>query len=55
MTISTTLVFEFEYALINKVYPIQIDVWFLINQLGQVEQYDITFRRWSWAMQTVVP
>ncbi|KAL7424715.1 hypothetical protein Q5752_000399 [Cryptotrichosporon argae] len=53
--VSASVIFEFYYAILDKSWPIQIDVFFDINEQGQISQYDITFRRWAWATDTIVP
>lgn len=42
------------YTQIRRSYPIEIVAWFTVNDHVQIAQYDVTFKRWNWAMDEVV-
>ncbi|RXK42465.1 hypothetical protein M231_00019 [Tremella mesenterica] len=54
-TVATSVKFEFFYPALGVSFPIQIDAWFTINEEGQIEQYDASFRRWAWATDIIIP
>jgi hypothetical protein len=43
------------YPSIKVMLPIQVDVWFLINDDGEIAQFDMVYRRWRWAIEQVLP
>lgn len=43
------------YPTIDIHYPIQVDAWLLFNEQKEIQQYDVSFRRWAWAMDTITP
>ncbi|WWD17858.1 hypothetical protein CI109_102302 [Kwoniella shandongensis] len=53
--ITTSIKFEFNYPILNQTFPIQIDAFILVNDKGQIQQYDASFRRWAWATDVIVP
>ncbi|GFZ43541.1 hypothetical protein JCM24511_01261 [Saitozyma sp. JCM 24511] len=54
-TIATSVKFEFWYDVLNRSFPIQIDAYFLVNDQGEISQYDVSFRRWAWATDVIIP
>ena len=52
---ATSVKFEFYYGALNTSFPVQIDAWFYINEQRQIEQYDVSFRRWAWAADVIIP
>ncbi|KAL8994975.1 MAG: hypothetical protein Q9188_006919 [Gyalolechia gomerana] len=49
--IVTTLTrFQFNFTALNLVVPVEIDAWNTFNQLGQISQYDATFKHWQWTV-----
>ncbi|KAL1413236.1 hypothetical protein Q8F55_000989 [Vanrija albida] len=47
--------FDFFYSKLNLHYPVQIDAWMLFNEQKEVQQYDVSFRRWAWAVDNLAP
>ena len=44
----------FNTSLIANVIPVEIDLWMLFNERGEIEQYDITFRWFAWLFQSIL-
>ncbi|KAI4176932.1 MAG: hypothetical protein LQ343_000789 [Gyalolechia ehrenbergii] len=42
--------FQFNFTALNLVVPVEIDAWNTFNQLGQISQYDATFKHWQWTV-----
>ncbi|WVQ82767.1 hypothetical protein IAT38_004899 [Cryptococcus sp. DSM 104549] len=53
--VSASIKFEFNYPILNKTFPIQVDAFMLINENRQIQQYDASFRRWAWATDYIIP
>ncbi|KAL8932765.1 MAG: hypothetical protein Q9211_006136 [Gyalolechia sp. 1 TL-2023] len=49
--IVTTLTrFQFNFTALALIVPIEIDAWNTFNQLGEISQYDATFKHWQWTV-----
>ncbi|KAL8936128.1 MAG: hypothetical protein Q9216_005095 [Gyalolechia sp. 2 TL-2023] len=49
--IVTTLTrFQFNFTALNLMVPVEIDAWNTFNGLGQISQYDATFKHWQWTV-----
>ena len=44
--VSTTVLLDFYFAIVDKHYPIEIGVWFTYNSNKEISQYDATFLRY---------
>ncbi|WRT64160.1 uncharacterized protein IL334_001089 [Kwoniella shivajii] len=53
--VSTSIKFLFHYPVLSETYPIQIDAFMQVNDNGEIQQYDVSFRRWAWATDVIVP
>ncbi|ODO07179.1 hypothetical protein L198_00758 [Cryptococcus wingfieldii CBS 7118] len=53
--IAASIKFMFHYPVLNKTYPIQIDAFIRVNEKGEIQQYDASFRRWAWATDVIIP
>ncbi|WWC58717.1 uncharacterized protein I303_101261 [Kwoniella dejecticola CBS 10117] len=53
--VSTSIKFIFNYPSLNQSFPIQIDAFMKVNDNREIEQYDVSFRRWAWATDVIVP
>ncbi|ODO11658.1 hypothetical protein I350_00442 [Cryptococcus amylolentus CBS 6273] len=53
--IAASIKFMFHYPILNKIYPIQIDAFIRVNEKGEIQQYDASFRRWAWATDVIIP
>ncbi|ODN84561.1 hypothetical protein L202_00488 [Cryptococcus amylolentus CBS 6039] len=53
--IAASIKFMFHYPILNKTYPIQIDAFIRVNEKGEIQQYDASFRRWAWATDVIIP
>ena len=42
--------FQFSFPLLSLTIPIEIEAWNTFNSVGQISQYDATFRYWQWTM-----
>ncbi|KAL8835229.1 MAG: hypothetical protein Q9170_003391 [Blastenia crenularia] len=47
---STLTRFQFNFTALNLVVPVEIDAWNTYNSLGQIAQYDATFKYWQWTV-----
>ncbi|WWC86258.1 uncharacterized protein L201_001131 [Kwoniella dendrophila CBS 6074] len=54
-TVSAGIKFELEYPLLNTTYPIELEAFLTINDDREITQYDLIFRRWVWATDTIIP
>ncbi|WWC58712.1 uncharacterized protein I303_101256 [Kwoniella dejecticola CBS 10117] len=54
-TVSAGIKFELEYPVLNTTYPIELEAFLTINEQKEITQYDLIFRRWAWATDTIVP
>nr|XP_019049243.1 hypothetical protein I302_03024 [Kwoniella bestiolae CBS 10118]OCF28173.1 hypothetical protein I302_03024 [Kwoniella bestiolae CBS 10118] len=54
-TVSAGIKFELEYPILNTTYPIELEVFLTINDQKEITQYDLIFRRWAWATDTIIP
>ncbi|WVR05902.1 hypothetical protein IAU60_002928 [Kwoniella sp. DSM 27419] len=54
-TVSAGIKFELSYPLLNLTFPIELDAFLTINDNGEISQYDLIFRRWAWAIDTIMP
>jgi hypothetical protein len=36
------------YKTLNQTFPVEIGGWFVLNDQGEITQFDLTFRRWAW-------
>nr|XP_019015057.1 uncharacterized protein I206_01145 [Kwoniella pini CBS 10737]OCF53838.1 hypothetical protein I206_01145 [Kwoniella pini CBS 10737] len=54
-TVSAGIKFELEYAILNTTYPMELEAFLTINDKKQITQYDLIFRRWAWATDTIIP
>ena len=41
------------FTSVGVVLPVELDIWMVYNVQGELSQYDSTFRRWDWAIDTV--
>ena len=46
--------FTFNLTSVGLVIPVEIDTWIAWNGNGEIEQYDVTFKYWSWLMDYVI-
>ncbi|WVQ85398.1 hypothetical protein IAT38_007563 [Cryptococcus sp. DSM 104549] len=53
--VSASIKWEFYYGVLDKTVPIQVDGWFLINDQREITQYDLSFRRWAWTTDYLLP
>ncbi|WWD09406.1 hypothetical protein V865_007529 [Kwoniella europaea PYCC6329] len=53
--ISTSIKFQFHYPILNETFPIQIDAFMQVNENSEIQQYDVSFRRWAWATDDIIP
>ncbi|OCF55462.1 hypothetical protein L486_06946 [Kwoniella mangroviensis CBS 10435] len=53
--ISTSIKFQFHYPILNETFPIQIDAFMQVNENSEIQQYDVSFRRWAWATDNIIP
>ncbi|WRT64163.1 uncharacterized protein IL334_001092 [Kwoniella shivajii] len=54
-TVSAGIRFELEYPILNTTYPLELEIFITINEQKEISQYDISFKRWAWATDTIVP
>ncbi|GFZ50808.1 hypothetical protein JCM24511_08566 [Saitozyma sp. JCM 24511] len=54
-TLAATIQLDLYYKTLNQTFPVEIGGWFVLNDQGEISQFDLTFRRWAWAMDTIVP
>lgn len=43
------------YELLQKSFPIEIMGWYRIAENGQIEAFDMTFKRWTWVSPPARP
>ncbi|WVF70462.1 hypothetical protein IAT40_005252 [Kwoniella sp. CBS 6097] len=55
MMVSTSIIFQFHYPILNRTFPIQIDAFMEVNEQREIQQYDVSFRRWGWATDHIMP
>jgi hypothetical protein len=36
------------YKTLKQTFPVEIGGWFVLNDQGEISQFDLTFRRWAW-------
>ncbi|KAL8723583.1 MAG: hypothetical protein Q9225_000125 [Loekoesia sp. 1 TL-2023] len=48
--VSSLTRFHFNFTALNLVLPVEIDAWNTYNPLGQISQYDATFKHWQWTV-----
>ncbi|WVW82297.1 hypothetical protein I302_104303 [Kwoniella bestiolae CBS 10118] len=53
--ISTSIKFQFHYPILNETVPVQIDAFMQVNEKSEIQQYDVSFRRWAWATDLLIP
>ena len=44
-----------DYAQINRQIPLELGAWFLIDDSARIAAYDVTFRRWTSAIEDLMP
>ncbi|WVQ62172.1 uncharacterized protein L199_000310 [Kwoniella botswanensis] len=54
-TVSAGIKFELQYPILNTTYPIELEAFLTINDKREITQYDLIFRRWAWATDTIIP
>ncbi|KAL8868557.1 MAG: hypothetical protein Q9174_004912 [Haloplaca sp. 1 TL-2023] len=48
--VSVVTRFQFSFPLLSLTLPIEIEAWNTFNSIGQISQYDATFRYWQWTV-----
>ncbi|KAL8954220.1 MAG: hypothetical protein Q9183_007260, partial [Haloplaca sp. 2 TL-2023] len=48
--VSVVTRFQFSFPLLSLTIPIEIEAWNTFNSVGQISQYDATFRYWQWTV-----
>ncbi|OCF34054.1 hypothetical protein I316_04401 [Kwoniella heveanensis BCC8398] len=54
-TVSAGIKFELSYPILNQTFPIELEAFLTIDDNKQITQYDLIFRRWAWATDTIIP
>ncbi|WVQ97456.1 hypothetical protein IAU59_004569 [Kwoniella sp. CBS 9459] len=54
-TVSAGIKFELSYPILNQTFPIELEAFLTIDDTRQITQYDLIFRRWAWATDTIIP
>lgn len=52
--VTAVLRVDLEYLSVNRNLPVDLNAWFAVNDAGQISQFDISFKRWAWAMETIL-
>ena len=51
---SAAAIIDFHITMINMTLPIEVDIWTMWNERGQVVQYDVTFRWFEYLLDTIL-
>jgi len=51
---SAAVIIDFHITMINMTLPIEVDIWTMWDERGQVVQYDVTFRWFQYLLDTIL-